>query len=399
MRSAIGRDTDAGAFEQNFQTYTAKTGAVGTPVNIPFEGDCLVLKSATGNITISAPGLPTNVNTPLGRVFKLNGGFGSLTVLSSVANDTVTFDIGYGLVIPTDQFPGASSGNPSSIVASTAETGGGNIGMVAGGTVTASYLYEVPFTILNVGGTWTGTLQVETRPIGGGGFAPATLYDVYGNILSAQNGIVPSGYSGSIFIDTTGMQALMLIATAGGTGTVSTAITSAHTQNTIFNSLPKRGVTYFQSQQINGGASTPTDIAFIPGNASRKVFVKRVSLAIYANPITGQITLIKRSALDTGGTNSSFTPVPFDSSYQAALSIPKFYTANPTGLGTTIGNVGGQYYTSSAAPTGPNAVFDLTNGGQNQGVELNGANENLAINLSGALSTPGFFITFEWTEI
>src|SRR5581483_5864993 len=106
-------------------------------------------------------------------------------------------------------------------------------------------------------------------------------------------------------------------------------------------------------------ASSTTDIAVLPGNASNTVLVTRVTLTC-TQSTAGEINveLLKRSTADTGGTSSGFTEVPDDSSYAAASSALLSYTGTGPSVGTAVGDLDNAQVGCMAAGTAtPNDIY------------------------------------------
>lgn len=152
-------------------------------------------------------------------------------------------------------------------------------------------------------------------------------------------------------------------------------------------------------------AATPTDIFTINGSASKTVKLLRIGIS--ATETTSGIinlTLLKRSTVNTGGTSAVVTAVPFDSTDVAATASVKSYTANPTALGTLVGNLKNIKFVVPVAAVGANATSQV------ELVEcfgiafakpfiLRGTGESLAVNLNSTTVTGNSFsIWIEWTE-
>ena len=149
-------------------------------------------------------------------------------------------------------------------------------------------------------------------------------------------------------------------------------------------------------------AATPTDILSVVGNASKQVKILRIEIwTTQTTAGVNEFLLIKRSALNTGGTRAAMTAVPLDSRSPAATADVGNYTANPAGLGTAVGTVDTAKPAAGAATntTNPNYVWDYndTNGSP---IVLRTALESLCINFNGAAVPAGFVanITVRWCE-
>jgi hypothetical protein len=157
------------------------------------------------------------------------------------------------------------------------------------------------------------------------------------------------------------------------------------------------------SYRVSGAitlAATPTDVFVLPGSASKTVRLRR--LRIYSAATTAgtmTLSLVKRSAADTGGTSTATTVVPLDSADAAGSAAPLTYTANPSALGTALGSVDTALIDFGLTASGP--VFDETFGQAGaQTVVLRGVAQNLAINLNGGTLPTGaqFSYVCEYTE-
>jgi hypothetical protein len=147
-------------------------------------------------------------------------------------------------------------------------------------------------------------------------------------------------------------------------------------------------------------AALPTDIWQITGSATKTIRVTRLILSgttTSGTPISVNMTLVKRSALNTGGTSTVAANIPYDSTSPAGTATVRHYTVNPTALGTSVGNVRANRLTFQN--TG-------TNGGtlniefENSPVILRGANETLNVNLGGVTVTGAIVaIAVEWQEV
>lgn len=148
-------------------------------------------------------------------------------------------------------------------------------------------------------------------------------------------------------------------------------------------------------------AASATDVITIQGSASKIVRIKRIRLqAVHSANLSVQASFIKRSAADTGGTSTSPTAVPHDSSDAAASAVVKAYTVNPSGVGAAIGTVDGALLSANTVAT-PTIAADRLDAhyGENGSREivLRGVAEFLAINLN-ATTVSAVYAYIEWTE-
>jgi len=143
------------------------------------------------------------------------------------------------------------------------------------------------------------------------------------------------------------------------------------------------------------------DIAVLSGSASKTIRITRVEVSMSTSGTAGveAVTLVKRSAADTGGTSAAMTAVPHDSNYAAASAAPRNYTAAPT-LGTAVGTIRGvQFFDDSNAATGANTwLWDFGTRGGAACIVLRGVAQQLAINLGGVIATQTVTVSYEWEE-
>ena len=147
--------------------------------------------------------------------------------------------------------------------------------------------------------------------------------------------------------------------------------------------------------------ATPTDLVTIYGSATKTVRVLSVRIGT-TNTAAGsqQFFLVKRSAVNTTGTFVAATVVQADAADAATTATSVgHYTANPGGLGTSLGNVNIKRVASPAAipATWAAVVQDATIemldvAGQSQlakFVALNGVAQGLAVNFGGVALVAG----------
>lgn len=148
-------------------------------------------------------------------------------------------------------------------------------------------------------------------------------------------------------------------------------------------------------------AASATDVVTIQGSATKIVRIKKIRLqAVHTANVGIAVSLIKRSAANTGGTSTSATLVPHDSLDAAATAVVKSYTVNPSGVGAAIGAVDGGLLDANtvATPTIGADKLDLRYGENgSRDIVLRGVAEFLAINLNAATITSAFAM-IEWTE-
>lgn len=149
-------------------------------------------------------------------------------------------------------------------------------------------------------------------------------------------------------------------------------------------------------------AASATDVFIINGSASKTIRVTRVWVGgtIATTAAYVDISLIKRSTANTGGTSSATAVVPLDSAYAAGTAVVLQYTANPT-TGTAVGPIAACRY--AAALTGTEALevnYEFKFGDDNgSACVLRGTAQGLAVSFNTGPANAGTFdIWVEWTE-
>lgn len=147
--------------------------------------------------------------------------------------------------------------------------------------------------------------------------------------------------------------------------------------------------------------NTPTDFFGITGSATKTIKVLSIKIYAQESQVLGggnirNMSVIRRSTANTGGTTTAVARVPLDSNYGAATANILAYTANPT-VGTTVGNVGAQQLTHPLAST-TSAQFGMELLGQP--VILRGVAQGLYLNGLGVTRPNNVYsITIQWEEI
>ena len=154
-------------------------------------------------------------------------------------------------------------------------------------------------------------------------------------------------------------------------------------------------------------AATATDIFTLTGSATKTIKIKRIRISGTRGTHTWtDILLIKRSTANTGGTSTTPAIVSHDSLDAAATAVARAYTANPSALGTLVGNVRAGNLSmpliapSNAQSNGPGHVLEWVFGDNgSKPLILRGTTQVAAINLNGAtVAGSAFNISIEWTE-
>jgi hypothetical protein len=160
--------------------------------------------------------------------------------------------------------------------------------------------------------------------------------------------------------------------------------------------------TYGASISGLASASSATDIFTIIGSATKTIRVTRLEISgTQTTAASALVSLILRSAADTGGTSSTPTVIPYDSNSAAGTAVVRAYTANPAALGSAVGTVKNfLLFLPAPATTAVGQLVALGFGDRPaQAIVLRGVAQTLAVNLGGTTITGGSFnINIEWTE-
>ena len=141
-------------------------------------------------------------------------------------------------------------------------------------------------------------------------------------------------------------------------------------------------------------AATPTDVVNVVGSATKTLRVKRVAvsgLATTAGSI--DVSLVKRTAVNTGGTSSAPTIGQHDSSDAAATGTVAQYSVNPTGLGAGVA-IKNQKLNLGLSGASGTVSWDFSTR-NDKAVVLRGVAQSLAINLNGQALPAGAQISYE----
>lgn len=165
--------------------------------------------------------------------------------------------------------------------------------------------------------------------------------------------------------------------------------------------------TYGASSNALGIAATVSDAACIVGSATKRIHVSRITVSGSAGTLVSvPVMVMKRSAVNTGGTAASSDALPAAYAYYstniAATALFSAYTANPTINDTTPGILGAAMLTlptTATTLTPAPVVFSYGNNGGTGQPTLLSAAQALCVNLNGqAVSSGKLYINFEFTE-
>lgn len=144
-----------------------------------------------------------------------------------------------------------------------------------------------------------------------------------------------------------------------------------------------------------------TDLFTLYGSASKTIRITHLSIIGTATGFTDvPLSVIKRSAANTGGSSSAPSIAPHDSNNAVATATPLAYTANPTGLGASVAIIRASNLGLSAVATVfPSPLtwdFTIRN---TQAIVLRGVAQGLAINFNSTAVVGGSVsVEIEWTE-
>ena len=167
--------------------------------------------------------------------------------------------------------------------------------------------------------------------------------------------------------------------------------------NTLSRSFKRES--YCASAVNFSAANNPTDIFTITGSATKTVKVTKITVtASQTTSSQRDVLLIKRSTANTGGTSTTQTAVPNDSTNTAATAVVRAYTANPT-TGTTVGTLKSRKLFIGTTTANSDELLWEFGTGELQPIILRGVNEVLAVNMNGVTSAGDLYnINVEWTE-
>ena len=148
-----------------------------------------------------------------------------------------------------------------------------------------------------------------------------------------------------------------------------------------------------------------TDIFTIAGSGSQTIKITRLSISGTSTGGTdSNVLLIRRSAANTGGTSTTPTTASMDTNNAAATATLLQYSANPTALGASAGNIRVEKFpvpvTAAASGLANLTTINWQFGDAvGQPLVLRGATQLAAINLNGVtLAGASIDIYIEWTE-
>lgn len=183
---------------------------------------------------------------------------------------------------------------------------------------------------------------------------------------------------------------------------VSNTVASLTAYGNIVRPIPYEPETFSAGTGPFNLAATATDIWTIAGSNTKTIRIHRIKFSATTtsgSAIKLNVSLIRRSTLDTGGTSATVTAAKHDSNNASATATVTRYTANPAALGTTVA----QLRTDIVGVTGSGISggvvdWDFESGGQP--LILRGTSENIALNLNSITVTGGVGgVSVEWSEV
>lgn len=151
-------------------------------------------------------------------------------------------------------------------------------------------------------------------------------------------------------------------------------------------------------------AASATDILTIAGASNRVIKINQIQISGIATAAAAiPISLIRRSAVNTGGTSAALTAVLMDTANtgtSAAASVLT-YTANPSGLGTAVGTVttARMILSTASASVGTAPIVISFERMYMKPLTLRSASELLCINYGGSTASGNSLdISISWTE-
>jgi hypothetical protein len=144
------------------------------------------------------------------------------------------------------------------------------------------------------------------------------------------------------------------------------------------------------------------DAFCITGSPTKIVRIKRIEISgVDTTAQSSAVSLVLRSAADSGGTFMVLTDVASDQNNVAGTATVRAYMAAPT-PGTAIGTVRAAEITLPLAASAPNTpvVWTFDPNLLQQEIVLRGAAQSACLNFPAAFTTagPNVAVSVEWTE-
>lgn len=268
--------------------------------------------------------------------------------------------------------------------------------VITGGSVQAfSTFTQTPFaatqfivaqaTAANLNVTATGTV---TANLGTGGTAATSL----GKAEDA------AAASGDTVVAIAGVRNDLLTSNVSASGDYIVPVTD--TYGALIVKDQQRHKATYRTAFVVSPAASATDVFQLIGSATKTVEITKIIIS-GTQTTAGLVDFYvkKRSTANTGGTSSASTNVPLISTDAAATAVGAIYTANPSALGTDVGNIYIQALPIGASTASTNNIVEINFGERGRALILSGVAQALAINLNGVTVTGGSLkITVEFLE-
>lgn len=193
--------------------------------------------------------------------------------------------------------------------------------------------------------------------------------------------------------------------TGAATAANQSAGTSAAPSSVIQTVQPVRSAPiYFATQAAYAAYATPTDMACLPGSATKVIYPLQIFVNLHATAASFiTVNFVKRSTANTGGGASSPTAASYDSGNPAATTTPVFYSSAPS-LGSAVGTTYIlEVLTATLVAANSNSVSNGFSSSQIIPIgpyeALRGTGESICVNLGGAALPAGFTSNFTWQWI
>jgi len=379
------------------------TVSVNEPVSVDDNGGSLTVdgtvtaaQATHDNLNLNANLQVNNTDVSNSNRVPISDGGGSITVDGAVAAEIFSSGTTHVLDVyrQVDAVPVKSIGlAPQCEVTDDAGAVITNLGITTG-----SWCH--PFIDQSGGGLYV---------FNAGGTVSATVSSIIPGTNSGELGKAEdtAHVSGSTGVMTLAVRNDSLTVFAGPTGDYIPLSTDAAGRLQVIKSGGK--ATYRASTTNNVVAAASASIFFvIAGSSTKTITVQRITITCPTLTAVAYHSLIveKFSTAPTGGTATTLTKVPLDSSSAASTAnLCQVYTAAPT-EGTLVGTIGCQRFlsqatTAAAAGTPPAPiVWDFRNGfGEASGVILRGTAENIGVAFGAApASAVTVGVEVEWIE-
>lgn len=246
---------------------------------------------------------------------------------------------------------------------------------------------------------------------GGGGSVTSNLTQINGNTVATGNGTASSGTQRvTVASDNSAIPSLVTGIAKGATSANSATVSSVNADCNALDVYVRGGgssgsttiapgtvSTFIASDVPFSPGTTATDVWSLYGSGSSTVKIYYIGLS-YSGTSSGvaSYTLLRRSTANTGGTSSTTTPAKMDSNNSSATATIRTYTANPSSLGTSAGNINNfnlvpWWQTNNTIAfhdeTTDTALFNYKLLGQP--IVLRGTGEGVVLNCGGTTPTGG----------